>query len=523
VASLCDRLTKEGGIAAAIGHGNAVADASAIEFACEFYRHVVLGKSVGAAKSLAANQLAEQGKPGATEVELKGDGLLLADGLAEGERQGRVEDGMPLKGSLPGNAFFAGRHDEFTDIAATLGESEQVSYGLWGIGGIGKTALTLELARRNAWRYQGGVAWVDARDVSPPTAAEMLQFALAEMEPASTAPDAASGLLRLMKEAPVLVVLDKLETLPPDEHRVLARFLRKVPRNGSRVLMTARSELRDFNDVPGTRSRTLTTGLDEYSGAHHAFHYARLKNVKVLRDEYPRVAQGGQVEGKCALIGRRLSGHPRMIELAVGIARHGWEVLEESLKTLSGDLEEQLQRLLETGLKLLAPEGQALLSFLPFFGSGKFVREEMEAVAKAAGRQSDVSGEEKEPNAEESADDQNKQTVDRGLEQLERAGLMEFDQDRGLYTFHQTPLDHVDRQPAMDPDRARSVRLALLAFHADYVRDHSNDDEAIDRCVENILSTLESAWGLREEESSLDLTICFVVNGLGDYFERRGL
>jgi len=514
VASLCDRLTKEGGIPAAIGHGSEVADASAIEFAREFYRHVVLGKSVGAAKNLAANQLAEQGKPGATEVELKGNGtLLLADDLAEGEREGRVEDGMPLKGSLPGTAFFAGRHDEFTDIAATLGDTEQVAYGLWGIGGIGKTALTLELARRNAWRYPGGIAWVDARDVSPPTAAGMLQFALAELEPASTAKDAASGLVRLMKEAPVLVVLDNLETLPPDEHLVLARFLRKVPRNGSRVLVTARSELNDFDDVPGTRSRTLTTGLDEYSGAYHAFHYARLKDVRALRDEYPRVAKGGRVEGKCALVGRRLSGHPRMIELAVGVASHGWEELEKSLKTLSGDLEEQLRKLLETGLKLLTPEGQALLSFLPFFGSGKFMREEMEAVAGAAGRQSSPSGEEPEPNAVE---------VDRALKQLERAGLIEFEQDRRLYTFHQTLLDHLVCQPAMDPDRALSGRLALLTFHADYVRDHSGDDPAIDRCVENILSTLEIVWGLREAEGPLDLTICFVVNELGNYFEWRG-
>ncbi len=130
---------------------------------------------------------------------------------------------------------------------------------------------------------------------------------------------------------------------------------------------------------------------------------------------------------------------------------------------------------------------------------------------------------EPEPSAEESADDQNKQTVDRGLEQLEQAGLMEFEQDRGLYTFHQTLLDHVVRQPAMDPDRALSGRLALLAFHADYLRDHSGEHAAIDRCVENILSNLEIAWALREEESPLDPTICLVVNGLGYYFERRGL
>jgi tetratricopeptide (TPR) repeat protein len=525
VASLCHRLTKEGGIPTAIGHGKPVADVSAIEFAREFYWQLVLGKSVGAAKNLAANTLVGPDKPGATEVKLKGEGtLLLAGDLAAGERPPRVEDGMPLKGALPGATYFAGRAAEFTDVATTLGDTEQVAYGLWGIGGIGKTALALELARRNAWRYPGGIAWVDARDVAPPTPAGMLQHALAELEPASTAPDAASGLVRLMKEAPILVVLDNLETLHPDEYPVLARFLTRVPRNSSRVLVTARSELKDFDDVPGTRSRILTTGLDDYSGAHHAYHYARLKDVKALRDEYPRVAEGGRVEGKCALVSRRLSGHPRMIELAVGMARHSWEKLEESLQTLSGDLEEQLGRLLETGLRLVGPEGQALLSFLPlFFRSGKFIKEEMEAVVGAAGREGTASGEETEPEAEKTADDASKQTVERGLEQLEHAGLMEFVQGRGLYTFHQTLLDHVGRQPVPSPDRDFSGRMALLAFHARYVGDRTSDDPAIDRCIENVLSMMETAWGLREGESPLDGTICFIVDRLGSYFERRGL
>jgi tetratricopeptide (TPR) repeat protein len=524
VASLCDRLTREGGIPAAIGHGKPVADVSAIEFAREFYRQLLLGKAVGAARDLAANRLAEQGKPGATEIQLRGDGtLLLADDLAEGERPGRVEDGMPLKGSLPGAAFFAGRDHEFTEVAATLGESDQTAYGLWGIGGIGKTALALELARRNAWRYPGGIAWVDARDIAPPTAIGVLQRALDELEPASTASDAASGLVRLMKEAPILLVLDNLETLPPDEHPLLARFLGKVPRNGSRVLVTARSEPKDFDDAPGTRSRTLTTGLDDYSGAHHAFHYARLKDVKALRDEAPRVAEGGRVEGQCAQVSRRLSGHPRMIELAVGIARQGWKELEKSLKILSGDLEEQLARLLETSLKRVGPEGQALLGFLTFFGSGKFIREEMEAVAGATLPRDATGGEEAELNDEEEAGDRSRRAVARGLEQLERAGLMEFEQDRGLYTFHQTLLDHAGRQLALAPGGADASLRALLAFHAGYVKDHGRDNAAIDRCIENILATLELAWGLRDGESALDGGIGFVVDRLGNYFDLRGL
>ena len=358
VASLCDRLTKDGGIATAIGHDGQVADTSAIEFAREFYRHLSLGKTVGAAKNLAANDLANHGKPGATAVDLKGDRtLLLASDLAEGERPGRVEDGLPLKGSLPGSAFFAGRHEEFMEVARTLGDDEQVAYGIWGIGGIGKTALTLELARRNAWRYPGGIAWVDARDVSPPTAAGMLDFALAEVEPASTVRHAGPAIVKLMKQSPVLMVPDNLEILPSDEHGELSRFLRKVPRNGSRVLMTARSKLTDFDEFPGMRSHTLTTGLDDHSGAHLAFRYARLKGIKALHEEHPRVTDGGQVEGKCALISRRLSGHPQMIELAVGIARRGCDELEQSIKTLAGDLGEQLQKLLRTSLSLLARKG----------------------------------------------------------------------------------------------------------------------------------------------------------------------
>ncbi len=351
----------------------------------------------------------------------------------------------------------------------------------------------------------------------------MLQFALADLEPASTAPDTASGLVRLMNAVPVLMVLDNLDTLPPDEQRVLARFLRNVPQNGSRVFLTARSKLLGFDDVRGAYSRTLTTGLDEYSGALHAFHYARLKDVKALLYEFPRVAEGGRVEGKCALVARRLSGHPRMIELAVGVAGYGWEELERSLKTLSGNLEEQLRWLLETGLKLVGQEGQALLSFLPFFESGKFMQEEMVAVAGASGQKKAAGDAETDSALEESANGQIMRAVERGLDQLARAGLFEFEQVQAVYTFHQSLLDHLGRQPATEREHARLGLLALLAFHADYVGNHRGDDAAIDRCVENILATLEITWGMREEGSPFDSTTCAVIDGLGDYFERRGL
>src|SRR5262249_4327375 len=90
--------------------------------------------------------------------------------------------------------------------------------------------------------------------------------------------------------------------------------------------------------------------------------------------------------------------------------------------------------------------------------------------------------------------------------------------------FHQTLLDYVSHQPALmlGRDRAQSAQLALLAFHAAYVEEHRDDDAAIDRCVENILATLDWAWGLRYQGSCPDVMICSVVRGLGNYFHRRG-
>ena len=158
-----------------------------------------------------------------------------------------------------------------------------------------------------------------------------------------------------------------------------------------------------------------------------------------------------------------------------------------------------------------------MLNFLPLFRSGRFIREEIEAVA--AELEIAPSGDETEPDSDESAGDHPKQAVGRGLEQLERAGIIEFEPDRRLYTFHQTLLDHVSRISAIDPDRDVSLS-PLLKFHIDYVRGNSADDSAIDRCMQNIFSNLEVAWGLRENERTLDSAICFVVDWLGDYFLR---
>ena len=187
VRSLCTHLVEDAGLAAAIGHGKAVADASAIAFARRFYAEITRGETVRRAYFAARNALAEQGparrrrdrpdrrrRPPAR----RGPGPRRADGAGRGrDAHARLPAGGRLllwpRGGVP-------------PVARALADPDKRGYGLWGMGGIGKTALAKEAARRNAWRFRdGGVVFVDAREIAPPTTPDLLRRALARLDPAA--------------------------------------------------------------------------------------------------------------------------------------------------------------------------------------------------------------------------------------------------------------------------------------------------------------------------------------------------
>ena len=168
------------------------------------------------------------------------------------------------------------------------------------MGGIGKTALAKEAARRNAWRFRdGGVVFVNAREIAPPTTLDLLRRALARLDPAAPGNDPIFELAARMTAAPGLIVLDNLETLPETEFDALARFVAQIPANGSHVLLTARAPIRPIDDLPGVPTRLLTSGLHDYDGAFYAHRLAVTKGVALLRDDPPRI-EAGEVRGLCA-------------------------------------------------------------------------------------------------------------------------------------------------------------------------------------------------------------------------------
>ncbi len=516
-------------------------------------------KSHGASPSAAAyfaarNTLAEKGLPGAAEIDLTGDGDFRLDaGLPPGERTGRVEDGMPSCCYIPGVFFFCGRADEFRAVARALADPVIRGYAFWGMGGIGKTALAKEAARRNAWRFRdGGVVFVDAGGIAPPTTMELLRLALARLAPAAQGDDPVFELVTRLTAAPGLIVFDNLEILPKSEYDALAHFVDQVPANGSHVLLTARVPIRPIEDLPGVPTRLLTSGLDDYDGAVYAHRIAETKGVALLRDDPP--IQDGEVRGLCARLTRRVSGHPRMIEVAVGIARRGQAELDTALDRLDGDLESKLNEMLATGLALVGDEGRRLLAFLPLFPAGNFTLEAMRAAcawaeratvarqpapamgATLRGRLAAVvgrllgmpgppapDGQPDDDENESGSEDAVHARVVEGIRQLELGGFLDRDQVADYFTFHQTLRNYAERAMLLSTERHSIAFFGLLRFYAEYLRANSGNHQAIDHCLGNALTLMETAWTARPGPGPLDVVLAGMVDALGYYFEGRGL
>jgi len=98
-------------------------------------------------------------------------GASAAHGQDE-EAQGELHHEHP---GLPARRKFFDRVEVLKKIARLLGDEKRPVIWLGGEGGLGKTALALEAAWRNAWRFPG-VLWVPF-DRTPPTLGSILAVA----------------------------------------------------------------------------------------------------------------------------------------------------------------------------------------------------------------------------------------------------------------------------------------------------------------------------------------------------------
>lgn len=195
---------------------------------------------------------------------------------------------------------FVGRERELREVYAMLHEGQTLAVAaVQGMGGIGKTMLAGELARRLGPRYPGGVIWEELGESPPPlddVLRRWLEYA-GEAAPPEVRPADVSAVLKPAGE--VLVVMDDVW---PDDFAAVKTLLEVLPEDAERMLTTR------FEDG----ARAIGAGLYRLERLDEA------DGLALLRDRLKNA--NGPLPGDDLLkrLYTAVDGHALALELAAG-------------------------------------------------------------------------------------------------------------------------------------------------------------------------------------------------------------
>jgi predicted ATPase/DNA-binding winged helix-turn-helix (wHTH) protein len=298
---------------------------------------------------------------------------------------------------------FVGRGQEIADVAQTLGGARLVS--LVGPGGIGKTRLALEAARRIVGRYGDGVWLVELAAVTDPAVLERtVTGALGLHEESGRQPLAV--LLDHARERTLLLVLDNCEHLV-DACAALARALLQTCPNVS-VLATSRQALGLAGEVV---RHVQPLPVPSATGPLDAGRALACESVALFVDRArltrPDFGLSDRTTPLATRLCRQLDGIPLAIELAAArlrtlsleqvVAR-----LDDRFSLLTGGdrttlaRQRTLRAAIDWSYDLLSPEERSVLRRATVFAGG-WTLEASEAVwGEGGGRRKEEGGRRKE-------------------------------------------------------------------------------------------------------------------------------
>lgn len=204
----------------------------------------------------------------------------------------------PTTGNLPERlTSFIGRDADLAELGGILESSRLVT--LTGPGGVGKTSLAVELARRLVDSLADGAWFVGLDDIPGPG---LVAAEIARTLGLFDGPDrpAAERLHRYLADRSMLLVVDNFEHVL-DAAGVISGILRASP--ATRVLVTSRAPLR----VPGEQDYPVEPLVGQAVGAELFLHRAR-----AVRPGWSAGAETGVLQEIVAL----LDGLPLGLELA---------------------------------------------------------------------------------------------------------------------------------------------------------------------------------------------------------------
>ncbi|HXY92986.1 MAG TPA: adenylate/guanylate cyclase domain-containing protein [Acidimicrobiia bacterium] len=313
---------------------------------------------------------------------------LRGDGIDQAFPPLRSLEAVP--GNLPAQlSSFVGREDELRAVAKEFERSRLVT--LTGVGGVGKTRLSVQAAAEIAPRFPEGVWFCE---LAAATDTGTLLQVVAATVGAAPRPGASmeDSIIEFLASRRVLLVLDNCEHLLDAAGRLAERLLQSCP--DVRILATSREGLA----VEGERVRPLRSlaSPDTDSSSESVLTYA----APLLFAERAEAARPGFLidAGSAATvveICRRLDGIPLAIELAAArvaamtpaeIAGH----LDERFRLLTGgrrtavERHQTLRATMDWSYSLLAESERTVFDRLGVF-AGSFDAAAATAVAGGEG------------------------------------------------------------------------------------------------------------------------------------------
>lgn len=392
------------------------------------------------------------------------------------EQPQRLETPRIYQNLPPRYGDFLGREADMARVLEGLA-SRWPLISIEGLGGMGKTTLAIEAARRCLSDNEAGldlpfeaVVWVSAKDRPEQkhwlndvldVVARVLDYPYITQLPAEQKPVEVDSLLRTRR---TLVIVDNFETIEDVE---LEHWMHQVP-EPSKVLLTSRyAQLRSVWAIH-------LRGLVEPEALELIRRHVQRLGLRTIETAD---------EDVLLPLTRVVEGNPRAIEMALGYVKYGGLSLVEvvdHLYTASQSVGDIFDDLFARVWEALTEDARQMLLVVPFFVDT--------ASKEALGAAAELKG----------------YHLDTALGQLLEMSLLDIKEELGTQPrYHAHPLTRAFARNKLGemPDWEQEAQERWVAWYTDFLIQHSEEDwpafSVLDTEHENILAVI--VWTLRKQ------------------------